>query len=82
MWYSVNDSDQRFELETISLGESGIDLEIVAKKCAEDFDSNHDGWEYSWPLDFLLYETEDGPSVAKVFVEKDVKPVFYARIRK
>lgn len=77
MWYSVYDSDQRFEFKTIY-----ADLEIVAKECAKDFDSNHDGWEYSWPLDFLLYENEDGPSVAKVSVEKEAEPVFYARILK
>jgi hypothetical protein len=42
----------------------------VAAEVAEDYHSNHDGWESSWPLTFALYETEDGPEKARFSVDR------------
>lgn len=53
---------------------SGRDL---AKTAADDFHSNHDGWECSWPLEFVILR-EDGSEVGTYSVEREAEPVFYA----
>lgn len=55
---------------------------MMAKQRAQDFFDEHDGWECEWPIKIYLHETEDGPEIAKVFVELEAEPVFYARIMK
>jgi hypothetical protein len=54
-------------------------LRYVAQDCAEDYHSNHDGWECSWPITFTLYDSEDGPALACFEIERESEPVFYAR---
>jgi hypothetical protein len=54
-WYSTESRGElRYEL-------SGVirPLRDVAVDAAEDFHGNHDGWESVWPLDFLIYESEE-----------------------
>lgn len=81
MWYSIDDSEQRFEHDVGHLSiNHKLDTEMMANQCAQDYFDNHDGWESSWPLDLFLYETEDGPSVAKLSVEMEAEPVFYSRV--
>lgn len=77
MWYSVDD-DERFECKDQNLWSNCIDRSY-AEECAEDFEHEHDGWESSWPHNFTLYETEDGPAVATFCVDRDYKAVFYAK---
>lgn len=77
-WYSTADSaDARYELAGTLRP-----LRDVAIDAAEDYHANHDGWESSWPLDFLIYESEEGPAVARFEIERETVPQFYAWERK
>jgi len=49
----------------------------IAAKCADDYHSNHDGWESSWPLTFTLHETEEGPEIARLEVDREAIPHFF-----
>lgn len=82
LWYSVNDDagEYRFHIKYKLLSvKEDLDKEMAAKHCAEDFHSNHDGWEAVWPLNITLYESEDDPAIATFEVEREVEPVFYVR---
>jgi len=62
------------------LYEVNIDLKfcpgyLLAQKAAEDYHSEHDGWEDNWPLKITLL-LDDGPKT--YFVERDYEPVFMA----
>lgn len=54
--------------------ESGYD---IASECAEDFHTHHDGWDCSWPIEFVILR-EDGSEVGRYTVERESEPVFYA----
>ena len=76
VWYSVVEhGDQRFELLTIKRG----DQRDTAIEAADDYHSNHDGWESRWPLTFDLYENEEGGAAfARFEVERESVPEFWA----
>ena len=62
-----------------------LELASMAKAAAQDFFYEHDGSEYkqhSWPFIFEIYQSEDGPPVARVPVSMDIEPVFEANWRK
>lgn len=50
----------------------------IAEQCAEDWHSNFDGWEASWPRVFLLFADKHSPPFAKFKIEREYDPVFYA----
>lgn len=85
-YYSVGDDDSRYGIPARVIGFppeilddlDDMDLEECAKECADDYDSNHDGWECRWPLKFTLYRTETSPSLGVFVVEKEAQPVFSA----
>lgn len=82
MWYSVDDYDYKFEYKQEKhlsvLNE--YDQLALAEHCAEDYHSNHDSWEASWPLNISLYLSETGSEPVAVFeVEREARPVFYTR---
>jgi hypothetical protein len=84
LWYSVGrDGECRYQLPTFACtGWSRLSewaRRDLAVDVAEDYHSNHDGWESRWPLDIDLYETEDGPIVARYEVERESVPSFSAR---
>ena len=54
------------------------DSEYLAQNAAEDYHSNHDGWEASWPLEITLFR-EDETTIGVFDVDRDVEPVFIAR---
>lgn len=54
------------------------DLQDLAELAADDYHSNHDGWEASWPIRFGISATEHGPEMARFEVDRDVEPVFAA----
>ena len=56
-----------------------FDLASLAKRAADDYHSNHDGWEASWPISFAITTSEDGDELARFEIERDVEPVFYVR---
>lgn len=79
IWYrNVDNDDDSYRFSLPHDGSLKID-ERSAQLCADDYHSNHDGWEITWPRDFALYETEDGLEVARFSIEREVEPRFYAR---
>lgn len=53
------------------------DLGYVAEQAADDFHSEHDGFECSWPREFKILGPDD--AVLGTFeVDRDVEPVFSA----
>lgn len=56
------------------------DLDMVAEDAADDYHSNHDGWEAAWPKVFAIHETEDGPELARFEVQRDFAPTFSAAL--
>jgi hypothetical protein len=58
-----------------------LDPEDQAVDAAEDYYSNHDGWEAKWPLTFTIYESEEGLEVAAFDVEMEAVPQFTASRR-
>lgn len=52
------------------------DLEWLAEDAANDYHSNHDGWEASWPVKFAIF---DGDTVLGKFeIELEFQPSFSA----
>ena len=51
------------------------DWRLVATDLADDYYSNHDGWESNWPVHFRIYK--DGECVWKGDVEREMEPAFY-----
>lgn len=49
----------------------------TAQDLAQDYHNEHDGWESSWPLTFVLLD-DDGTKKARYSIEREVEPVFYA----
>ena len=83
VWYARTDYGTEYRHELTVQGRYDLtdkwDRESLIKDCADDYHSNHDGWEAAWPITFALFATEEGPEVARFDVERDVEPVFYAR---
>ena len=81
VWYSAEESNQRHEVRIPHIYNITRPLEQrdIAELCAADYHAEHDGSESNWPLDFDLYESEDGPLVARLVVERDFEPQFMAR---
>jgi hypothetical protein len=52
------------------------DWSMIVDELADDFHSNHDGWEASWPLQIRIYER--GQEVARFEVEREYEPSFIA----
>ena len=82
MWYSTDSygDESRFEVglpRAYDLDDR-LDQRGLAIRCAENFHSEHGGWECSWPLVFKVYESEDGPEIARFSVDRDVAPLFTA----
>lgn len=71
-WYST-DGETRYQLPTIF-----AEWRDIAVDAAEDYHHNHDGWEAEWPVDIAIYETEEGPMLARFRVERETVPQFSA----
>jgi hypothetical protein len=79
--YKVNESEfdkWAFDLETIWDKEN---LPGVAEDAADDFHSNHDGWENSWPCEFYIFDV-DGNLLGVYVVERESSPIFIASEKK
>lgn len=81
IWYSSSDCEEpsRYEL-ALPRGYhimNKTDQGKLAELCADDFHSNHDGWESRWPRDITIYETEEGPPIASFEVDREAIPHFY-----
>lgn len=80
-WYAVieDDPDTRHECSQNHYLPRPLEAQSAAEDAADDYYANHDGWESPWPLIIALYETEDGPEIARYLVELEHEPAFYAR---
>ena len=56
------------------------DIEYVAETYAEHYHDNFDGWECSWPVEFMV-ATEDGKILGRVKVERESRPHFWGKVR-
>lgn len=79
IWYMTGQHGP-YSIDVLSTADIHRPLEQqdIAEQCAEDFHSNHDGWEVVWPREFVLYETEDGPTLARFEVDMEARPEFSA----
>ena len=50
----------------------------AAEDAADDYHSNHDGWDGAWPIVLMLL-TEDGSEIGRFDIEREFDPVFSAR---
>lgn len=82
IWYRVTDHCERSRYQATIGGsydlQDKFDARMAAQECALNYHSAHDGWESGWPLTFSLYETEDGPELARFSVERETVPQFWA----
>lgn len=76
--YSLSDDfDDSFEFESEQeLHEDRSDREFLAQLAAEDYHSEHDGWEDSWPITLTIW-LADGTLIGRFEVDRDYEPVFY-----
>jgi len=73
MTYTYVINGQEYEVKTHYPEESA---EYIAEDAAEDYHSNHDGWESSWPVKIEVF---NGTRSLGVFeVEREMEPVFRA----
>lgn len=52
---------------------------FAAAACADDYHSNHDGWEAHWPLDLYLADTEAATTWTTFAIDREYTATFYAR---
>ena len=82
LYYTVEDFNDGIEDAFAMKGdfylEDKWELEMAAQDCAQNFWTNHDGWECSWPLNFTIY-TPDGKILGTFEIEQEYDPVFSAR---
>lgn len=85
VYYSARDDGHRFMLDLdgsytlMDAEDASIDeLGDVAELCADDWHSNHDGWEAQWPRKFTLYAGKEGPALAEFEVDREHVPSFSA----
>jgi hypothetical protein len=62
--------------EFYEIDSSFDDAEDVAVEAAEDFHTNHDGWESNWPITFEIVDAED-ISLGNFQVDRESVPHFY-----
>jgi len=48
---------------------------LVANDLADDYHSNHDGWESKWPIEFRIYKNDE--CVWRGEVDREMEPAFY-----
>lgn len=74
-FYSIPDEGDMWPLMSCY---GSDDLDLVAEEAADDYHSDHGGWEASWPKVFCIHETQDGPEIARFEVERDFTTTFSA----
>ena len=75
--YHVSEHDEDSQYELFSPHTGPGDLGWVAEMAAEDYHSNHDGWEASWPLTFVITDM-GGNRLGQCLVERETVPQFRA----
>lgn len=84
VFYRVIDIDDETYFEYTSSAcydfDHDYEKEALLEECANDYWSNHDGWECTWPLTFSLHRTENGSEIARFTIEMEAEPRFYATV--
>ena len=75
--YQVDRDSLQFAFDIES---SNDDVEEIAQEAADDFFSDHDGWENKWPCDFYIYSA-DGLLLGACKVEMEMTPYFSAYLK-
>ena len=80
MKYFIDDHETIEDAITIP-GSEGTDatsgLLWAAEDAAEDHHTNHDGWECSWPLAFVILDDELN-ELGRFSVDREMLPQFHA----
>lgn len=63
---------------TIESSWSKENLSYVAEECAEDLHDNRDGWESSWPLEFVILDEKGELEIGRFIIERESVPEFHA----
>ena len=84
--YTVCDTGVEFPEDAYSLGSlvassapDEWEVERLARVAADDYWSEHDGWESEWPLDIEIFI--DGKSCGVCAVEMESQPTFSANLK-
>lgn len=78
-WYSANECSHRYAVESIWDCENEVEHTCIAGDAADDYHSEHDGWEASWPIVFELFDAEDAATpFARCEVDREYEPAFFA----
>jgi hypothetical protein len=80
VWYStdvdLHDSQYKLDMDGSAWDmRKERDQIILAESVASAWFRNG-GFEASWPVEFALYETEDGPELARFDVDMEFEPSF------
>lgn len=78
--YCVIDHNPNCEFDDAYEIESASDAEFadwIAEDAANDYHSEHDGWESHWPLTFRIWD-DQGKLLGDYNVDRDYDPVFHA----
>ena len=52
----------------------------TVEKAADDYHSNHDGWECGWPLEFDVWDYDTEEYVGRYSVDRETVPQFHATL--
>ncbi len=75
-FYSIDNAADCYEIESIwDIEEDG---EYLAEDAAENYHSEHDGWEDTWPIKINLHKEDEGDVVATYGVDLEHTPTFSA----
>ena len=80
MKYYVDDHGTIEDAEMIpdcDCSETTAGLAWAAEYAAEDYHSNHDGWEATWPLTFVVLDDELN-ELGRFSVDREAVPQFHA----
>ena len=86
LFYSASDDETAHRYQVTLIADYDLDdntwNDSIAEQCADDFHSEHDGWEASWPRVFALYRDNKSPAFARFEVEREMVPQFNAYTHK
>ena len=80
MKYYVDDHetiDDAITIPKCTENEFGAGLSWAAEMAAEDYHTNHDGWESTWPLTFVILNDELN-ELGRFSVDREAVPHFHA----
>lgn len=75
------DFDQAYKLDMVIESANQWSLLQIAMAIGEDYLENHKQENAEWPLTFRIY-TDDEKVLGDYQVEMEMKPMFYARVKK